>query len=234
MSFLNKMKPLVIAVLAAAALNPAGTWAGQAAGEQSGALPGTVLQDAMPVLKKGWLESERAFVNRAQDEAHKVLRSMFPSSNGDYGVALDFVWKCNSRDDFWDKSGVSGLARWEFDGWTYAAEVRACEGPLTFGYIAITPSDEDSSKMPGTREEFISLVDRLTLMRIDGAEEYEFLGNREFSKNLGVIPGRQVPPEIKTTHSSCGRPVPFRQAVGALFLKELEDADLRYFPELAK
>lgn len=227
-----KIKKIIMLALAAAVLAPAGARAGQPAAESR---PKIVLEDAMPVLKKGWLESERAFVNRARNEADKVLRGMFPSSNGDYGLEFHFVWKCNSRDDFWDKSGVSGIARWEFDGWKYAAEIRACEDPLSFGYIAITPADEDGSKMPKTGGEFVSLVNRLTFIRIEDALEYgSFDGNTEFSKDLGLRPGRQMPPEIKTTHSSCGRPVSFPEKAGALFLKELEDADLRYFPDLAK
>lgn len=189
------------------------------------------LDDAMPVLKKGLLEGEAAFVGRARDGAEKALERIFPASDG-YGLKLSFVWKCNSRDDFWDKSGVSGTARWEHAGWRYAAEVWACEGPLRLGYVAIIPLSPSAGMMPRSKEDFISLVQRLTRLRIADAEEYDFLGYREFSKNLDIRPELQVPAEIKTTHTSTGRPEGFAEDVGAIFLKGLEDADLRYFPGL--
>lgn len=199
-------------------------------------LPKAALEDAMPVLKKGWLESESAFVKRAEGEAKGVLGRIFPAAIG-YGpnfylLNLDFIWRCNSRDDFWDKSGVSGIARWEYEGWKYAAEFRACKGPLEFGYINITPADGDKEKMPKTKENFISLVGRLTHMRIEDAEEFEFLGHREFFKNLDIRPELQVPAQIKTTHTNCGRPVSFPEEVGAIFLQGLGSADLRYFPKM--
>lgn len=223
-------------------------WTTQAQAEGTSWTQPRTFSEAMPVLKQGMFESDNAYLKRAEAEIQPVMEAMFPASQG-YNIKLKHV-TCSPATDLWARFGVSGQARWEYDGWIYFVEMHACDKdePLNFTGISIEPAGKDeqlSGRMPATNQEFVQLVNKITRMRIDDAEEYEFIGWREFSKSIDIEPDvrpsaevmtahRHQRDEINHVHSHCygDYDVKVPNDPGHLELRHLENADIRYFPRL--
>lgn len=139
-----------------------------AAAAETGASTGGVLGDLLPTLGRGFFESQEDYEQKFEQELRAVLERIVPVSED---VRFSFSWMQNAGSEGRpSRSCVSIYASWEREGLSYRAEGYNSCGNARLQLTGIFVFTKGKTA-PGTREEFIELVNSKTFLSIADAEE---------------------------------------------------------------
>lgn len=144
-----------------------------------------ILNDLLPVLKRGFFESQEAFEQRFTEELRNILQKLFPIPEA---VRYSFYWSESAGSEGRpSRSCVTASAGWEHEGYSYRVDAYNHCGklPIGFGHADIFVN----GKAPKTAREFVSRVNTLTHLHIEDAEEgvaagFVSAGRGSFQKDL--------------------------------------------------
>ncbi len=182
------------------------------------------LRDVMKVMKKSFWESKSAFYKRAEGEIKSALSGIFPLADTCKVGLYDHLCGPDQASSY---PGLGGYAEWQRGDWKYTVQLYACSrDPLYIKYVSIVPAYGDETKMPKTREEFVTLVSQLSYVEIaDAQEATDYRGRKIITKALSADGKASVSVDYLGLQDDS-------EQTGAIFFAELNSASLGFFPRV--
>lgn len=182
------------------------------------------LRDGMKVIAKSFWESKSAFYKRAEGEIKGALSGIFPLTETYKAEVHDHLCGPDPMSSY---PGLAGSAEWRRGDWKYTVEFYACSrDPLYVKYASIAPANGDETKMPKTREEFVTLVNQLTYVKIgDAKEATDYKGRNIITKALSADGKASVSVSYLEFLGAS-------EKTGAIFFDEPNSANIVFFPRV--